>query len=462
MSENQRFKVTQEENCVLLTQKQNELESRKGDMVRCQAELEAASKETDLVRKGLEASRESVRQELAKSEEKVTALETERQSTSSRVTDLMTTIKKWEEEARQWREKAVGHEKSKIKADDAALKAQEELKATKQDLISASSRLEKLQEYSYPFQEAKWEKITRSLQSLFLETYNFINAHFSNDLNQQVLADMDAWSELLNHKSILRVLPLPRSNSAPAKQMRVSAVLCVLATSLTEHLFQPTYLLEESNELSYLLDDILQTDPVQERHLRAQLLCFDPEQQKSNGNTRVESVVVDVFNLVGNIILPTQQFAFRKGLETLCESAREIWAQIQQLGPRVEPAMEVGRADLWRLLPAPSSAPNTAKRASHTDIKIVVWPGFIVADSEGVTMVSEGFVVAESQTQAAAREEVAEAIPDRHRSARRKQRTLSQQPFTQQPVRSGTNGDAVVALGKPFLSLESEKQSSGG
>lgn len=159
MSENQRFKVTQEENCVLLTQKQNELESRKGDMVRCQAELEAASKETDLVRKGLEASRESVRQELAKSEEKVTALETERQSTSSRVTDLMTTIKKWEEEARQWREKAVGHEKSKIKADDAALKAQEELKATKQDLISASSRLEKLQEYSYPFQEAKWEKM---------------------------------------------------------------------------------------------------------------------------------------------------------------------------------------------------------------------------------------------------------------------------------------------------------------
>ena len=159
MSENQRFKVTQEENCVLLTQKQNELESRRGDMVRHHAELEAASKETESVRKELEASRESVRQELAESKKKVTALETERQSTSSKVTELMTTIKKWEEEARQWREKAAGHEKLKSKADATALKVEEELKATKKDLSSASSRLEKLEKYSYPFQEAKWERM---------------------------------------------------------------------------------------------------------------------------------------------------------------------------------------------------------------------------------------------------------------------------------------------------------------
>lgn len=158
-SENERFKVTQEENCMLLTQKQNELNAKKEEALRHRAELDTARNGTESVRMELEASGESVRRELAASKERVAELETEREGTTSNITNLMMTIRRGQSEAAHWRERATEHENSRMQADAAALDAVQELNATKKDLGSTISRLETLEKYGHRFKEPEWKEV---------------------------------------------------------------------------------------------------------------------------------------------------------------------------------------------------------------------------------------------------------------------------------------------------------------
>lgn len=94
---------------------------------------------------------------------------------------------------------------------------------------------------------------------------------FSSELK---LAD-DAFQGIswgtLTEDDRLAGIPLPPSNTPPARYMRRAAVIRLVALAAVRHLFQPACLTEEGGELGEVLDGIHVLDPPRAHWVRSVL-----------------------------------------------------------------------------------------------------------------------------------------------------------------------------------------------
>ena len=205
-----------------------------------------------------------------------------------------------------------------------------------------------------------------------------VEGTFRPDIDEQILSDASCWTNLRNspylkHATQLQI-PLPQSNTAAAKGMRISAVLAVLSRAMHKHLFRPVYLLDDDDEnLVKFLRALEDEDPTREAHLRATLVAMMPDRQVEQGARRVKTVVREVSWLVQHLLGALQFEAFCSGLEGACQLACGQWMRVQRAHMKIEPYFGPPYDDFdWQVLELPEFAEAAERdaggsRASHLD-----------------------------------------------------------------------------------------------
>ncbi|KAK7953480.1 hypothetical protein PG988_014174 [Apiospora saccharicola] len=267
----------------------------------------------------------------------------------------------------------------------------------------------------------------------------------------------EKWAPLRTHPRVSRMIPLPLSNSGSAKQMRTAALVGILGWACAQHLFQPTYLLQ-CNELCGVLASLADDDHARETYLRSVLLPVSPSRQKENGKKRIQQAVFDVLACVAPLLPKQRQEEVKSSLEAVCKHICGQWMRLQLLEEKIEPSFDAYDGDDWKLIELPvfsgtSAATSTPQPQDSADggggssgestgtcavaeegitdiedIAAVLWPSFLSSREGESELLTEGIVVAKSQTRAAYHEEKAGLLLGFHRAARqiaRKDRTKS-------------------------------------
>lgn len=308
---------------------------------------------------------------------------------------------------------------------------------------------------------------------MFSLAYNWAENLFIGDLEEKVFitpTSSTIWAKIRVHGRVNRIIPLPLSNTREAKQMRICAVLAIVAWALAQYIFQPTYLLQ-CNELSDLLDGLADDDPVREHYLRSVLLPVSPSRQKANGKKRIEQVVVEVMACISPVFPSSRHEELRGSLETICKSICGQWMRLQLLDEKVEPSFDAYDEEDWKMLnlppinnddeggaalgiPATESAIVDDDRYQAVgdieDISAVLWPSFLSFRGGESELLTEGFVLNKAQVKPAFNEEKAALLQGIHRAARQMSRKDRTKSFV-------TNGEDMSI--KAFLPLEPEDQS---
>lgn len=288
------------------------------------------------------------------------------------------------------------------------------------------------------------------LDTIWVSILDLAERHFSADLDDAVLRDASCWANLRGSeylKHAVRV-PLPQSNSAAAKQMRIAAVLAVLSRALAKYVFRPSYLVDNDGELAKALRDLEAVSPAQELHARATLLAALPDRTRRSAARRVKAVVREVGYLVQHLLSALQFEAFSTALEESCALACRQWARIQGATMKVEPYFGPPYDDFdWQVLLLPERfapgggaalgggstlgldagsgtigggarlqdsgpgddastvAESVRSVIDPVDIMLVLWPSMCAVEGGELVSITQGLVMAKEQASAAFDEE---------------------------------------------------------
>lgn len=207
------------------------------------------------------------------------------------------------------------------------------------------------------------------------------------------------------------MIPLPQSNSPAAKQMRIAAMLSVLARCINLHLFKPAYLFDDESEIRGLLVRLAVANSKKESFCRASLLSIFPEDQARNAAEAVERVIREVSWSIRKLISDAQFDRFKLDLEKVVHQARDTWQLIQCTREKFEAYFELRHYDEieWQPLRfddriAVAGKKNTLRASERDDALLVIFPRiYVVADDEP-DPVTSGVVLTKSQSAAAAEE----------------------------------------------------------
>ncbi|KAK4248910.1 hypothetical protein C7999DRAFT_13140 [Corynascus novoguineensis] len=205
------------------------------------------------------------------------------------------------------------------------------------------------------------------LNKLFSSVKALAEAHFGS-LPSEVRSNPALWDNFRGHSAVKKIIPLPMSDSAVAKQMRIGAFLAVLASELERHLFHPTYLLSDGTELNNLLDDAVKDYPEEEANARAALLRLgerSPERINSVLTSRILAVMRRVIEHVLDLIPEGSKSAFERELKDFCKAAAEQWTFIQRLDARIDLEYVIGHARPLFSDRSDHSSPDTGHNGKH-------------------------------------------------------------------------------------------------
>ncbi|KAK8065508.1 hypothetical protein PG997_012255 [Apiospora hydei] len=296
---------------------------------------------------------------------------------------------------------------------------------------------------------------------MFTAAYTWTLELFAGDLDPAAFSGPlsgEKWAPLRTHPRVSRLIPLPLSNSAEAKRMRVAALAGILGWVCAQHIFQPTYLLQ-CNELCGVLASLADDDHGRETYLRSVLLPVSPSRQKENGKKRIQQAVFDILACVAPLLPKSRQEDVKSSLEAVCKHICGQWMRLQLLEEKIEPSFDAYDGDDWKLIELPAFGGSVAALPPHDhnadggggggsssgestgtcavaeegisdieDIAAVLWPSFLSSRDGESELLTEGVVIAKAQTRAAYHEEKAGLLLGYHRAARqiaRKDRTKS-------------------------------------
>jgi hypothetical protein len=222
---------------------------------------------------------------------------------------------------------------------------------------------------------------------------------------------MDAWKAFGDPEHLDRIIPLPKSNSPSAKQMRIAAMLAVLARCIDRHIFQPTYLLDEEDEIRRGLVRLAVADSKKESFCRAVLLSMFPEIQAKNAATAIERVVRDVSWSIRNLVSDAQYDRFKLGLEDVVCQAHDAWQLVKRSREKFEPFFDSRQCDDFDWQPlklddrsAVAGKEKTVGVSERDDILLVIFPRIYIVEDSEPDPVTRGVALMKSQSAAAAEE----------------------------------------------------------
>ncbi|KAL2166831.1 hypothetical protein VTG60DRAFT_2107 [Thermothelomyces hinnuleus] len=328
-------------------------------------------------------------------------------------------LAKIEAELRENVEKAAGL--------DAEFKQKEQ--KLKADLRVKDEELKKLREHSVKLKEVDddyEEEIHVALETMRTETLKLALTYFGVELPPG--ADDDIWKKA---KDQLSGIHKPRLSLDLVRQMRVAAMLCLVAHELCQHIFQPAYLPKQVSGIDTFLKELAKQAPQRESHLRSVLLKTEVSVKTRIGsmNRWVDQPVRDSFDGISGVAstaIPNDKVAeFEADLLRLCETAYETWKFIKTFKDHIRPEIAIGfsleqEEDKWSPLPltvvSPSQPPKPKQQRANGTApaqaqpqksqpsagnpaelsSIVVWPAFVNASYPEEGALSKGLVLPKS------------------------------------------------------------------
>lgn len=287
---------------------------------------------------------------------------------------------------------------------------------------------------------------------MFEDAHRLVHHFFDQLLLEPQITHGKSWQNFTK-LGCLDKIPLPPSNSEVARQMRVAAVLRVLAETACEYIYQPVYLTEDGTEMGEVIS---QASPSDAQWMRRVLLNIEAKRQGDHGKRRAENAANEVVEMLGFFLInsPAETSDFKAAVKEWYQKACKVWMSLQQLEIRFEAGLEVQIGDQsplrWKPLPdllhkdsSPTEgAPNGSKTRSDAkdlvmgDIAAEVWPEFLATKRERLIPVLPGYVLLEAQA-AVARQEL-EAVTLNRASGIRRAAHGRQRPV--QTVMGGANG----------------------
>lgn len=150
-------------------------------------------------------------------------------------------------------------------------------------------------------------------------------------------------------------VPLPTSNSAHAKRMRVIASLIIYAQALSKHVFRPTYIIQNNHdELDQMLDSLARESPLHEAYVRAVLLRTSSDSREMHRETCSTAVASDVTGVIAGWLSASERESFHSAVKRLSKDACEGWEYVQRLVDRVSPSFVFELSEDWQRLPSPT------------------------------------------------------------------------------------------------------------
>ncbi|KAL6405718.1 uncharacterized protein AUP68_10855 [Ilyonectria robusta] len=189
--------------------------------------------------------------------------------------------------------KLINTEKSQAddleKAERERTKLDGELQSKRNQLTSKTTELDRVQEDLKVIQSFVIDLVSLAdkrviirdlLVNFFHIALKHMEAFMCNDLDDACLTDSSVWKKTrMRLSSQQQQIPLPASNSALAKRMRVVAGLAIFGKALAKHIFRSTYTTLDG-ELDDVLYELDNQNPLHEMYLRAVLLKVLPERQR--------------------------------------------------------------------------------------------------------------------------------------------------------------------------------------
>ncbi|KAK7227006.1 hypothetical protein V2G26_015009 [Clonostachys chloroleuca] len=195
----------------------------------------------------------------------------------------------------------------------------------KQNVQDELDRLTSFSAIMDEYDEVKRDTFHTELERIFHLAYDLAAKFLFQDIDMSNVTSND-WSRMREAVLYSSSLPLPMSNTVPAKHMRFAVGLSVLAYWLTKHVFQPIYISEDQDEAARLLTKLENRD--QEVHVRSVLLQI---QDKKCGQTRAKKAAQEVLKSIQPLVPPQLLGECEKETEKVCNEALHVWSSVQHL-----------------------------------------------------------------------------------------------------------------------------------
>lgn len=256
---------------------------------------------------------------------------------------------------------------------------------------------------------------------MFKVAHKLMSSTFDTDLEEDCLRSPNRWEALRTHPSIRSLIPVPSTNSAAAKRMRVAAALAVYGRALADHVLRPTSLLH-SRDVDDALSLLARENPIQEAFFRAVFLKALPKQQEEVRHDGVARAIRDTSAMLTGLVPRDKREAFVEGLKMVTRHVSDGWAVAQSLAEKVQPNFTFDFAEDWKDLPSrdPTWMPTAEAAQSgngqdatqreqqqqhhqptHRGGVRIIWPSFVYTDSTTPTSeelpLQQGYILPRAQ-----------------------------------------------------------------
>ena len=224
------------------------------------------------------------------------------------------------------------------------------------------------------------------------------------------IQELRAWLPFKQSPQVDYSTPLPETNSLEAKQMRSMVVLAILAKSLAEHIFTPTYLIQNDKELRSVLLNMAHGQ--QKDFLRGLLLNLFEDDQQAVKTKKISTVVREVVDPVHSLLGLDAAQKFSSDLLHIVQRAADVWWEIQRQRSHFE-ADRNHQVDEWEWHSLHFVNDNNDQmqlqsvRSSTFDSDealLVLFPRVYTIDEEKDNPIFPGVILQRSQTTAAEKE----------------------------------------------------------
>jgi hypothetical protein len=221
-----------------------------------------------------------------------------------------------------------------------------------------------------------------------------------------------AWEALRKPELFQHRVPLPPTNSPEAKKMRIAVVSKILARSIDEYVFHPTYLFGDGKEVRHTLIRQAISNSEHESLFRGVLLAILPEESEAAADMRVRKVVEEVLEYVQDLLPEDRIEEFTSSLEKLVRDACEVWEETRMTRRHFEPHFESKRFGDIECLPLNFSGLRTSKTGQELTSQgagdeelLVVFPRLYLVETDKIPEpITAGTMLGRSQSLRAAEE----------------------------------------------------------
>ncbi|EXJ85039.1 hypothetical protein A1O3_05714 [Capronia epimyces CBS 606.96] len=250
----------------------------------------------------------------------------------------------------------------------------------------------------------------QKIQGIWESCFQVVKHAMERDMSDEILAEWNVyWPDFEERIPNISAVTFEASNSSTAKRTRSMFVMALLAKSLEEYIFSPTYLLEDDDDLRDMLAKMSDTD--KKTCLRRMLLSIsdDDGRREAVKTTRVERAVEETTRPVRSLLPPEILDQLKSDLAQVIGKAATAWEPLQRCQSHYEVNTTATRARwTWNAVEFVGNGEDTAlvtvdsSAFDSDEVLMVLFPRVCAIDRSkkpSFTPVFPGIVLQKSQLQ---------------------------------------------------------------